>query len=74
MSRKDRIDFRHSVDFESLDEELASAMDALDDTNSRIAELLTIEKKQEELPGLDRVSGEEGTTEPEDPDEDSPAT
>jgi hypothetical protein len=43
MSRKEKVSFVRTIDFESLDEELSQAMEALDDTNSRITELLETE-------------------------------
>jgi len=43
MSRKENVKIVRPDDFESIDEELAQAMVLLDETNSRVLDLLTSE-------------------------------
>jgi len=50
MARKERINVRRSHDFRLIDEDLSSAMSALEETNTRVAGLLD-EYQPSEDPG-----------------------
>ena len=56
MVRKSKVPFRHSQNLNTVDDELASAMDRLDAANSRVSELLQACEPEETE---DAVSAEE---------------
>ena len=50
MAKKEKVTIKRSDDFESVDEDLAEAMKALDESNARISDLLEgslVEVKEE---------------------------
>ena len=59
MAKKERINVQRSDDFRVVDEDLSSAMSALDETNTRIAELLE-EYRPSEDPGAEAAPEEAG--------------
>lgn len=52
MSKKDKVSFVRTNDFEAVEEELNSALTLLDETNERVGELLSREHGQLEIPGV----------------------
>lgn len=51
-TKKEKVEFIRGDDFDAVDDELGSAMNALDAANTRIVDLLATEARGD-LPGLD---------------------
>lgn len=47
MAKKNKIPFQHSQDLETVEEELSTALERLDDANSKVCELLQAYEPQE---------------------------
>lgn len=51
MSKKDKIQITRSEDFSEIESELASALEQLEETNTRVESLLQAHSTRQEEPG-----------------------
>ncbi len=55
MSKKEKVNFSHGENFESVEDLLTSAMEKLDEANSRILKLLESDSRDAAAPPLPHV-------------------
>ena len=74
MARKNKIPFQHSQDLETVEEELSTAIERLEDANGKVSELLQAYEPQEsEVGALEGENAGDGPAPARDSAEPSPA-